>query len=132
MRRISTFVLAVAVVLLAATVVDADNTTTATIKFDTGQPTSPAAGKISATGTYTVATGDSILSIKFQACIKGGGSGLQTPATDEGKGNWSANLTGLPGGTYTVTAFITTMKSPTSCFVISDGLVVKDPGAGNG
>jgi hypothetical protein len=98
MRRISTFVLASAVVLLAANTARAQS-----VSFDTGQPTSPAAGKITATGSYTLAKGDSVVSIWMIAQTVGGGPGVEVKASVDTKGmTFAAAQTGLPKGTYAV------------------------------
>jgi hypothetical protein len=96
MKRLSTVVLALALLGLFATGARA-----ASITWDTGQPTSPAAGKINGTGTYTLGNGERAANVTMYASLAGGGQGGQVACTYS-NGNWNGTITGLATGTYNV------------------------------
>ncbi len=102
MKRISLLVIALVFLLaLSSRAQAADNT----ISFDSGQPTSPAAGKITATGTYTSDPAWTVSKITLIASRQGGQSNCQF-----GSGNWSGSIINLPGGTYNVFARMLLIK----------------------
>jgi hypothetical protein len=81
------------------------------ISFDSGQPTSPAAGKISATGTFDVGTGNTLNSIILFAHLPNGGEGGQQKCNTNAP-NWDGTITGLMSNkTYDVFARMTYVDS---------------------
>jgi hypothetical protein len=78
----------------------------ATISFDVGEPSAPGVlGKANATGTYTLAVGESFGSITLFAVNPTGGKGGQIICMfNSTTKTWSGAITGLPTGTYNVFA----------------------------
>jgi hypothetical protein len=96
MRRIRTLLVFVVLLLLASSA-RADS-----ISFDTGQPTSPAKGKVSATGSVTLDTGHAVTSVTMYVFIPGGPGAAVSCMVDQKNSTWSGTQAGLPTGTYTV------------------------------
>jgi hypothetical protein len=97
MKRVSTMVIGSAVLFLLPSVMRADGVT-----FDAGNPMSPAAGKVAATGSFTLDAGHTCLSVKMIVFI-GGMQGKEIDTmVDQTNKTWGGMVSGLPTGTYTV------------------------------
>src|SRR5207245_1603314 len=108
MVRASPILLAALLVLFGVQQGQATNLVEATtIKFDTGQPMSPAAGKVNGSGSYTLATGWTLVDVKMYATKAAGGEGGQANCTTNAcEKSWNGQIAGLPGGTYDIFARI--------------------------
>jgi hypothetical protein len=117
-RRSTMLLTSIIVFLLAAHQAQAQGT----VKFDDKQPSSPAGGKISGTGTYTVAMGSTAGRVEmFAKLAKGPGQGGWINTTlDVPTKSFSGLITALPAGDYNVFARITIIKGAATLYFDSD------------
>jgi hypothetical protein len=109
MKWFSAVVVVVLVGLLPSVAYEA--ATTNAITYDPTQPTSPAGGKVLATGSYTLARGYSLVGIELDAAPAGGGRGGTVSCMhDDQTNSWSGAIAGLPAGTYNVQARMNVRK----------------------
>jgi hypothetical protein len=94
-----------------------------TIRFKSGQPNSPSGGTIDGSGTFTVACGYNLAKVALIAELSPGpGQGGYAAATT-GCNSFSAEITGLPAGTYNVFARITVTNSCSQTFYFDSAVV---------
>lgn len=119
---------AAGLLLLSATIM-ADETCMqlSSIKFDGKQgnnPSSPAGGKIIATGSYTLAQDDLFYSIEMKYRIPpppgDGGWTAVTANVDQMNKSWDKTVTGLPAGTYEVHAVLRVVRNSTKIDIATE------------
>ncbi len=104
MKKISAVVVAVALAGLLPLEGRASNVT-----WDKGQPTSPAAGQVSGTGTFMVDPGWTLYSLTITAVNANGGASDTDPCTVNAPA-FSGLIVGLPTGSYYVYSTLTEVK----------------------
>lgn len=92
---------AIVVAVVLAVLLPVEGRAACTITWNTNQPVSIAAGQVSGVGTYALDTGYSVQMMTMYAVNTLGGPGGSTACSFAG-GSFTAEITGLPTGTYTI------------------------------